>query len=194
MEPSQPIATVEDRIRSHLKKKAGLFVGNPVQSRFFLWQEQVFQAVKIDPVAEIAQARQMIDDVGAIHRFESGHCYKNALALTMGSLFGEKIKYVEGFIVVNERTLVGHAWNVTDGRYFDHTTDLVNGLYVQDGKPIPSRHFFKVVELSMEEVHPHTQSDDKTSIQVLHFLKQNRLCSSDFDVGWSVTPDREHLP
>ena len=186
--------TVEDRLRSYLDKEAKLFADNPILSRFYSWQKQMLQSVKVEPTNEIVGVRQLIDHAGLSNHFEAKRCYDNALQLTIASLGEQETNYVEGFVVVNEHMLFGHAWNSKGGQYFDHTTELMNALLVERGVALPTQHFFKVIELPLRDVYAHSISEDETSIQVLHFLKQNGLKLSDLKVGWDLIPNAEHLP
>jgi len=191
---TQSNITVEDRLRNYLDNESKLFADDQVLSRFYSWQKQVLKSVMVEPISGIAGIQQAINAAGKFHDFEPKRCYDNALQLTIASLDGHETNYVEGFVVVNERMLFGHAWNSTASRYFDHTAELMNSLLIDRGLPLPTQQYFKVAELPLPEVFPHTLSGDETAIQVLHFLKLSGLHSSDLKTKWNVIPNAEYLP
>ena len=185
---------VEERLRNYLDNEAKLFADVPALSRFYEWQKQLLQPVKVESTNGIAGVKQLIGSAG---KFELNHCYDNALQIAVASLDTLKINYVEGFVVLNERMLFGHAWNSIAGQYFDHTTELANAVCIEQGVPLPTRHFFKVIELPLREIYPrlYTDSDDEHMFQIRHYLKQNRLEPSALNIGGDdIIPKNVILP
>lgn len=179
--------TVKARLRRHLAGKAKS-TNSKILARYYSWQRRALQQVAVEGTSKIAGVQGLINDVSQLHYLEPKLCYDNALTLTT-SAFGEhKVGYVEGFVVVNESRLFPHAWNSTEGRYFDYTRELANDVAIQIGKSIGRWQYFKVIELSFRELYSYTRSC-RVPIQIPHFRKQYRLRPSNSKILWRSLRD-----
>ena len=94
---------IEDRLRRHLAVKAKS-TNSKSLAHFYSWQERVLQPVTvIENVEKIAGVQQLITDASRLHYFEPKLCYDNALTLTVSSLSGSEVCYVEGIDVPSTR-------------------------------------------------------------------------------------------
>ena len=184
-------STIEDRLREHLNNKAAS-ADNTVVSAFYLWQGKVLKPVEIEPTDRILEAEEFLGDAG--RSFELNRCYENAAQVAISSAARESnISYVEGFVVINDH-LFGHAWNSVGERHFDLTTTLADSKISERGFSTPTRHFFKVVELSPEKVFPLTLlSDGEASLKVSYFSAYAGVNLTDL-AGMSLATTKEPLP
>ncbi|MDZ4675928.1 MAG: hypothetical protein SGI74_00320 [Oligoflexia bacterium] len=184
---------IETRLRRHLAVKTKS-TSSKILAHFYSWQERHLQPViVVENIGKIAGVQQLINDASRLHYFEPKLCYDNALTLTVSSLGGIEACYVEGFVVINGRRLVPHAWNSIGDRHFDYTRELVDNILIHLGKPLATWQYFKVIELPFRDLHPYTKSC-KVPIQIPHFRRQNRLQPSNSKVLWRALRDgSEHL-
>lgn len=183
--------TIEAKVRKFIEGETDSSP-NQIFAHFNSWRDQRLNPITIEETSVVAGARRIIDEVKQYHLFETKLCYENALQMATSSRRGLKVNYVEGLVVINERMIFSHAWNSIKGKYFDYTTELANEILDQRGISIIKRDFFKLIELPPEEAIQFSLSC-KVPIQILHFLEQNRLQLSHFEMLRSEIEDGSFL-
>ncbi len=179
--------TIGTRLRRHLAIKAKS-TSSKILARFYSWQRRVLQQVTVEEINRITGVQRIINDANQLHYLEPKLCYDNALTLTTSGLGQQEVCYVEGFVVVNESLLFSHAWNSTEGRYFDYTRELANEVAIQVEKSLGRWQYFKVIDLSFRELYPHTKSC-RAPIQIPYFRKKSRLRPSNSKILWRALRD-----
>ena len=90
-------------------------------NKFFVWQKNISQEVKIVSYKDIPEIKKNVEMFLQFYRIKVKECFKNSY---MVCSYIPKINYVEGMISVLGIPL-DHAWNSYKGQYFDLTEEIV---------------------------------------------------------------------